>query len=215
MSKVPKLRFPEFEGEWEEKELGEIFQRITTKNTENNQNILTISAQKGLVSQLDFFNKTVASKNLIGYYLIEKNDFAYNKSISAGYPMGAIKPLLDYDKGVVSTLYICFRIKYQNIVTFYAQYFDAGLLNTQLKKITQEGARSHGLLNISIKDFFQKINVLSPSIEEQQKIADCLSSLDELIEARREKIASLKAFKKGLLQQLFPEKVSKSPPPPH
>ncbi|WP_315154153.1 restriction endonuclease subunit S [Capnocytophaga leadbetteri] len=213
MSKVPKLRFPEFEGEWEEKELGEIFQRITTKNTENNQNILTISAQKGLVSQLDFFNKTVASKNLIGYYLIEKNDFAYNKSISAGYPMGAIKPLLDYDKGVVSTLYICFRIKYQNIVTFYAQYFDAGLLNTQLKKITQEGARSHGLLNISIKDFFEKINVLSPSTEEQQKIADCLSSLDELIEARREKIASLKAYKKGLLQQLFPQEVCNNYPP--
>ncbi len=91
---VPKLRFPEFReaGEWEVKPFEEGFKRLTNKNIENNKNVLTISAQLGLVSQLEYFNKKVAAKDLSGYYLLHRGDFAYNKSYSNGYPMGAIKP---------------------------------------------------------------------------------------------------------------------------
>lgn len=204
---VPRLRFPEFKnaGEWETFVFKNVFDRLTTKNTENNQNVLTISAQKGLVSQLDYFNKKISSNNLLGYYLICKGDFAYNKSYSQGYPFGAIKLLREYDKGIVSSLYICFRAKPGFNRYFYEQYFEAGLLNCDIEAIAEEGARNHGLLNIGISDFFEKVSVLAPGKKEQQKIADCLSSLDDVITAQSEKVEALKNYKKGILQQLFPQ----------
>lgn len=205
---IPKLRFPEFQTAlgWENRPLSTVFNRITLKNKENNQNVLTISAQYGLISQLDFFNKSVSAKDITGYYLLHKGDFAYNKSYSNGYPYGAIKPLKLYDKGVVSTLYICFKPKesYSNYGDFFEHYFEAGVQNNDIGKVAQEGARNHGLLNIGIQEFFNEVNVLIPSFEEQQKIADCLSSLDELIELQEQKLVALKQHKKGLMQQLFP-----------
>ena len=203
---VPALRFPEFRDAalWENKVFEEAFRRLTTKNSENNQNALTISAQQGLVSQLEYFNKKIAAKDLSGYYLLRKGDFAYNKSYSQGYPMGAIKPLKFYDKGVVSTLYICFRAKKEFNESFFEHYFETGLLNSEIGKIAQEGGRAHGLLNVSVKEFFKNVKLLIPEIDEQQKIADCLSSIDDLITAQTQKLAALKAHKKGLMQQLFP-----------
>ena len=203
---VPELRFPEFCGldGWKVKPFQKEFSRITTKNSENNQNVLTISAQQGLVSQLDYFNKKVAAKDMSGYYLLQNGDFAYNKSYSKGYPMGAIKPLKAYEKGVVSTLYICFRAKDSCIAQFFEHYFDSGVINSEIEKIAQEGGRNHGLLNVSVKEFFRDIRVIVPESEEQQKIAECLSSIDELITAQAQKVDALKAHKKGLMQQLFP-----------
>ena len=205
----PKLRFPQFKDckGWEVLELGDVFERITSKNEENNQNVLTISAQYGLISQLDFFNKSVAAKNITGYYLLHKGDFAYNKSYSNGYPWGAVKPLKLYDKGVVSTLYICFRLQelYSEYGSFFEHYFETGLQNTEISQIAQEGARNHGLLNVSVQDFFENISICLPSPKEQEAIADCLSSLDRLIDEEKEHIGRLKRHKKGLMQQLFPK----------
>ena len=204
----PKLRFPQFKDckGWRVVKLGNVFKRITLKNKENNQNVLTISAQYGLISQLDFFNKSVAAKNITGYYLLHKGDFGYNKSYSNGYPWGAIKPLKLYDKGVVSTLYICFRLQelYLEYSSFFEHYFETGLQNPEISQIAQEGARNHGLLNVSVQDFFENISICLPSSKEQQAIADCLSSLDRLIDEEKEQIGRLKDHKKGLMQQLFP-----------
>ena len=203
---LPTFRFPEFRDarEWEKKILGQVFNRITTKNAENNQNVLTISSQAGLVSQLDYFNKSIAAKDVTGYYLLRRGDFGYNKSSSQGYPMGAIKRLKNYEKGVVSTLYICLRVNNGYSESFFEQYFDAGALNSEIAGIAKEGARNHGLLNMGVNEFFNDVQVTCPRIEEQQKIADCLSSIDELIVAQTQKLATLKAHKKGLMQQLFP-----------
>jgi|JI10StandDraft_1071094.scaffolds.fasta_scaffold143109_3 type I restriction enzyme S subunit len=202
-----KLRFKDENDQnyptWQEKNLGESFSRLTRKNIENNTNVLTISAQQGLINQEDFFNKSVAAKNLRGYYILEKGDFAYNKSYSKGYPVGAIKMLKNYDKGVVSTLYICFRTKHAVSKQFFEHYFNAGLLNHEIKKIAQEGARNHGLLNMSITDFFQGITIHIPDSSEQQKIADFLTSLDNKITAEERKLESARQFKKALLQQMF------------
>ena len=200
---MPKLRFPGFKGEWEEKKLGDVFKRITRKNKENNKNVLTISAQYGLVSQIDFFNKSVAAADVTGYYLLEKGDFAYNKSSSSGNPVGVIKPLKMYDKGVVSTLYICFRCNNPASISFWEQYFNAGCLDAEIRTIAQEGARNHGLLNVPTSDFFT-LTIIAPSLPEQQKIAECLSSLDEGIAAQQEKVEALREHKKGLMQKLFP-----------
>ena len=211
---LPNLRFPEFknDGEWKVVKLGDVFKRITDKNKENNNNVLTISAQNGLVSQYDYFNKNVAANDVTGYYLIKTGDFAYNKSRSQGYPYGAIKPLKLYDKGVVSTLYICFRTKEQNsCIDFYEHYFETDLIHNEIGKIAQEGARNHGLLNISTEDFFEKISLYIPSLPEQQKIAAFLTSLDEQISAHTKKLEALKAHKKGLMQQFFPVNGEKTP----
>lgn len=103
-------------GEWEDIQLKDISHRITRKNKELNQNALTISAQLGLINQQEYFSKQIASRDLSKYYLLHKGEYAYNKSYSAGYPMGAIKRLKLYDKGVVSTLYICFSLnEYANL----------------------------------------------------------------------------------------------------
>lgn len=205
---TPKYRFPDFRDSigWEEIRLGDIFDRVTNKNNTDNQNVLTISAQYGLVSQYDYFHKSVAASNLSNYYLIKKGDFTYNKSRSQGYPYGAIKPLRLYEEGVVSTLYICFRIKEGDFRdTFFEQYFETELINEEIGKIAQEGARNHGLLNISTDDFFNKVILFVPSLSEQEKIAECLYSIDRSIRLYSEKASQLEHHKKGLMQQLFPQ----------
>lgn len=203
-NRTPRLRFPGFTGEWEVKKMSDVFTRITEKNVENNKNVLTISAQYGLISQLDFFKKSVSAADVTGYYLLHEGDFAYNKSSSQGKPVGAIKPLKRYDKGVVSTLYICFRCKDPNAVSFWDQYFDSGVFDNEIMTIAQEGARNHGLLNVPNSDFFD-LNVLMPCPAEQKKIAECLTEIDNLIAAQSENVDALKEEKKGLMQQLFPQ----------
>lgn len=106
---VPNLRFPEFQGEWEKMRLDAFTERVMRKNKSNQSRLpLTISAQYGLVDQITFFNKVVASTDLSNYYLLKKGEFAYNKSYSSDYPWGAIKRLDNYDQGALSSLYICF-----------------------------------------------------------------------------------------------------------
>ena len=146
-------------GEWKSIQLKDIAERIARKNKEENQNALTISAQMGLVNQQAYFSKQIASRDLSKYYLLHKGEYAYNKSYSAGYPMGAIKRLKLYEKGVVSTLYICFSLNKQVNSDFFEQYVESGNLVPELEKIAQEGARNHGLLNISLQEFFE-INLM-------------------------------------------------------
>lgn len=202
-----ELRFIDDDGtnfpDWKKVKFGEVFTRVTRRNISNCINVLTISAQQGLVSQKDFFNKSVASKNVKGYFLLKKGEFAYNKSYSKGYPMGALKRLSKYEEGVVSPLYICFSAKKETYARFYEQYFESGFLNRDLHKIAQEGARNHGLLNFSVVSFFKEIAIPKPDIKEQKKIADFLSAIDSKIDAVAGQIEKMVQFKKGLLQQMF------------
>lgn len=189
--------------EWEKKHLGSFVDRIVRKNNSNISNRpLTISAQYGLVDQEEFFNKVVASSNLEGYYLLNKGEFAYNKSYSNGYPFGAIKRLERYEKGAVSTLYICFMPKNNIDSNYLVQYFESTMWHKEISMIAVEGARNHGLLNISVNDFFDTIHKV-PCLEEQQKIASFLSNIDKIIEKEKEKLEMLRKWKKGLLQQMF------------
>lgn len=193
--------------DWDTIEFSEIFERITFKNNENNQNVLTISAQQGLISQLDFFNKSVSARDLKGYYLIQKGDFAYNKSYSNGYPMGVIKKLERYNKGVVSTLYICFSLKNRNYISeYYEHYFESGYFNNEILGIAKEGGRAHGLLNVGINEFFA-LFLPSPIFKEQQKIAEILSTCDKEIVLLKKELEVLKNQKKGLMQKLLTGKI--------
>jgi type I restriction enzyme S subunit len=187
---------------WEKKNLGDVAERMARKNNEGNTNVLTISAQNGLVSQLDYFNKSVSAKDVTGYFLLTKDDFAYNKSYSNGYPMGAIKRLKLYDKGVVSTLYICFSFTKAVNLLYMEQYFESGTHNRQIEKVAQEGARNHGLLNIGVGDFFNT-EIMLPTLPEQIKIANFLSAIDNKISHTQKQIEKAEIWKKGLMQQMF------------
>ena len=158
-----KKRLKGFSGEWKNIKLGNIAERITRKNEEDNRNVVTISAQRGFVVQTDFFNKSVASETLDNYFLVHKNEFCYNKSYSNGYPMGAIKRLKSFDKAVVTTLYICFRLKekLRTNIDFFEQYCESGLLNKELVKVANEGGRAHGLLNPVFAALFDKFFFLA------------------------------------------------------
>lgn len=205
---ITRLRFKDDNGDdfpaWETKKLGDLAERITRKNNQGNTNVLTISAQRGLVSQLEFFNKSVSAKDVSGYYLLHKDDFAYNKSYSNGYPMGAIKRLKLYEKGVVSTLYICFNFKDTVNLAFMEQYFESGIHNQKIEQVAQEGARNHGLLNIGLSDFFNT-EIVVPCLPEQTKIANFLSAIDEKIENLEKELDELRAYKKGVMQAIFNE----------
>ena len=192
--------------DWEVLRLKDKFDRLSRKNSEGNTNVLTISAQYGLINQEEFFKKEIASDDKSNYYLLHRGEFAYNKSYSNGYPFGAIKRLSRYDKGVVSPLYICFSANNNNACPeYYEQYFEAGRLNHEIQAYAQEGARNHGLLNISVIDFFNSL-ITVPPIEEQKRIAKILSAQDKVIECYEKKIEQLNLMKKYYLQNMFPKR---------
>lgn len=191
--------------DWKERKLKNYFTRLTRKNAENNQNVLTISAQYGLISQEDFFNKSVASEDKSNYFLLLKGDFAYNKSYSNGYPYGAIKRLEYYEKGIVSPLYICMEPQNSFVADYFVQYFEGGLLNGEIHAFAQEGARNHGLLNIAVDDF-SNTNVVVPCEVEQQRIAEILATQDKVIELKEKLLKEKQKQKKYLMQQLLTAK---------
>ncbi len=204
---VPELRFPGFEGEWEEKKLGDLTDRVIRKNKNlESKKPLTISGQLGLIDQTEYFSKSVSSKNLENYTLIKNGEFAYNKSYSNGYPLGAIKRLTRYDSGVLSSLYICFSIKSEMSKDFMEAYFDSTHWYREVSGIAVEGARNHGLLNVSVNDFFT-ILIKYPSLEEQQKIGKFFSKLDRQIELEEQKLELLQQQKKCYMQKIFSQEL--------
>ena len=201
---VPQMRLHGFTGNWTQVRLSDVCQRIRTKNINTQcQLVLTIAAQYGLVSQEDFFNKSVASDNLESYYLIEKDDFAYNKSYSTDYPWGAVKRLELYSQGVLSPLYICFRANTDVIVPDYlSHYFESKKWHKGIADIAGEGARNHGLLNLSVVDFFNTTHRI-PSMPEQKVIADVLNKLTFKYNLERKLHENLLKQRNYLLQQMF------------
>ena len=200
--KIPK--------EWHIVRFDSLFSRVTRKNDENNQNVLTISAQQGLISQIEYYNTLYASENKTGYTLLHRGDFSYNKSYSSGYAYGAIKRLDAYEKGIVSPLYLCFTPRQGVNSDFYLQYFEAGCFDREIYKIAQEGARNHGLLNVSTEDFFHSMLVFPP-LEEQERITEILTQCDHVIELKEQKLDELKQLKKEFLRKMFPAKGCDTP----
>lgn len=199
---VPNLRFNN--DPYKKYNLYEFATRVTRKNKDNVSNLpLTISAQYGLVDQVSFFNKTVASKDMSGYYLLKNGEFAYNKSYSNDYPWGAIKRLDLYDMGCLSTLYICFKTN-DNIVNsnYLVHYFESSKWHKQVADIAGEGARNHGLLNIVVNDFFNTKHAV-PTIENQIKIAGFLDLIEKRIQTQIKIIDTLSSQKKQIRNLIF------------
>ena len=211
MIKIPDYRFKNYAESWEEKKLGELVERVTRKNKNLESDLpLTISAQYGLIDQQTFFNKKVASKDVSGYYLLKKGEFAYNKSYSSDYPWGAVKRLDNYEMGVLSTLYIVFR---PNSIDsdFLAVYYDSPKWYKEVSMRAAEGARNHGLLNISPQDFFDTELIFPVNQSEQTTIGSFFQDIDQLISLQQRKLEVLKEQKKTYLKLLFPAKGQKKP----
>ena len=203
LEKRPKLRFPGFDEPWRVERLSDFADRVTRKNSKNETDLpLTISSKDGLVDQVSYFNKTVASKDMSGYYLLKNGEFAYNKSYSVGYDFGSIKRLDRYPMGALSTLYICFAIK-KHDSDFIKAYFDSLKWYREIYMISAEGARNHGLLNVPTEEFFDTKHYLPENTEEQRKIADFLITLERRIEAQQSLVDNLKKYKRGLVKALI------------
>ena len=209
LEKRPKLRFPGFDEPWRAERLSDFADRITRKNSKNETDLpLTISSKDGLVDQVSYFNKTVASKDMSGYYLLKNGEFAYNKSYSVGYDFGSIKRLDRYRMGALSTLYICFVLK-RHESDFIKAYFDSLKWYREIYMISAEGARNHGLLNVPTEEFFDTKHYLPENTDEQRKIANFLIAIDKRIAAQQSLIDNLKKYKRGLLEHIFSD-ISKS-----
>ena len=204
MPNVPLLRFPEFSGEWEKFALSDFTERVTRRNKGNACRLpLTISAQYGLVDQITFFNKQIASADMSNYYLMKKGEFTYNKSYSGDYPWGAVKRLDRYDEGCLSSLYICFSLKPFVNSDFITHYFETTKWYRGVSEIAGEGARNHGLLNIAIPDYFATKHYLPANSEEQQKIADLFNLLTKRIETQIRVIDKLESLIKGIYSSIL------------
>ena len=174
------------------------------KNKSNQSRLpLTISAQYGLVDQIKFFNKIVASTDLSNYYLLKKGEFAYNKSYSSDYPWGAIKRLDNYDQGALSSLYICFTPQDNVVSDFILQYFESPKWHKGISEIAVEGARNHGLLNVSVQDFFHTYHYVPKDKKEQIKTSKLLMLLDERIATQNKIIEDLKKLKSAIVEKVF------------
>ena len=186
-SLYPEIRFAGFTDPWEQRKLGEVARRVTRKNENRDSDLpLTISAQYGLVDQRTFFNNQVASKDMSGYFLLRKGEFAYNKSTSTDSPWGAIKRLEKYDMGCVSTLYICFELL-SGDPDFLVTYYETDRWYKAVQLIAAEGARNHGLLNIAPDDFFETQICIPKRIDEQRQIGAFFDRLDSLITLHQRK----------------------------
>ncbi|OGV31337.1 MAG: hypothetical protein A2020_11430 [Lentisphaerae bacterium GWF2_45_14] len=202
---VPRFRFPEFrnKSKWRCKPLHKIATPVSGKALEKNKNnILTLSGEYGLVLQSEYFGKRIAGENIERYIRISRNDFVYNDRTTKSFSYGSIKRLSNYEGGIVSPIYKCFRFNAGENPVFWEWYFESGSHEPQLHGLINEGARA-GRFNISSEKFLSTL-AWHPEPPEQEKIADCLSSLDELIATQSQKINKLKTHKKGLMQQLFP-----------
>ena len=184
--------------------LSEFTRRVTRKNVEGDGHPLTISGAEGLVSQSRYFGKRIAAENTEHYTLLKRGEFAYNKSYSAGYPLGAIKRLDAQEEGIVSTLYLCFALDGdQAPVSDYFTYFcEAGGFNRQIYQVAQEGARNHGLLNVTAEDFFS-LSMPVPPREVQERVVRVLSSALRELTLLRNQLSALREQKRGLMQKLL------------
>lgn len=203
---VPRKRFPQFESSeaWNELTLIQLSDRITDKVGTEKLTTLSISAGVGFVSQTEKFDRDISGNQYKNYIRIKKGDFSYNKGNSKKFPQGCIYELNEYEEAAVPNAFISFRFHDDVVSNFYKGYFENNFHGKQLTKHITSGARSNGLLNINADDFFNIVLPTPKETAEQQKIADCIESLDDLIGAENNKLKALQKHKVGLMQKFFP-----------
>ncbi|ENU15992.1 restriction endonuclease subunit S [Acinetobacter lwoffii] len=198
----PEIRLKGFSGDWEERQLKDISFKVLEKNSEHlYSETFTNSAQFGVISQRDFFDKDISNTNNIGgYYVVKDNDFIYNPRISNFAPVGPVKRNKLGRTGVVSPLYFVFRthdVDHQFLET----YFETSVWHKFMFLNGDTGARSDRL---AIKDtIFMEMPIYCPSFEEQQKVGQFFKQLDETIKLQQQQLQTVKNLKQALLEKMF------------
>ena len=202
----PKVRFSEFEGDgaWHTETIGEISEPIKEKVGEHKITPVSITAGVGFVRQADKFGRDISGEQYKNYTYLRRGDFAYNKGNSKSFPEGYVCQLQEFDEVAASSAFICFKLKDGYEAKFLKGLFDRNTHGRQLAAHITSGARSNGLLNLNAGQFYSVRLPFPPNFEEQERIAECLASVEALIEAETEKLDALKDHKQGLMQQLFP-----------
>lgn len=205
---LPKLRFSEFNNnpKWDVRKLGHVSAPVKEKAGTKKYTLMSVTSGEGLISQIEKFGREIAGNSYKNYYIIKKNDFAYNKSATKLFPEGYISMLIDYDEAALpNSIFTCFRIIDEECEPrFFDHLFHNNYHGAWLRKYIEVGARAHGALSVNTKHLWD-MPIALPKLDEQQKIADCLSSLDDLIYNEDKKLIALISYKKGLLQKLFPD----------
>jgi type I restriction enzyme, S subunit len=211
---LPKLRFRQFKDypAWSIDKFGNLIVPVEERAGTKKYTLMSVTSGVGLIPQIEKFGREIAGNAYKNYYVIKKNDFAYNKSATKQFPEGYISMLTEYEEAALpNSIFTCFRIANMECdPRFFDHLFHNNFHGSWLRKYIEVGARSHGSLSVDTQHLWD-MPIALPRIEEQQKIADCLSSLDDLITAEDKKLEALKVQKKGLLQKLFPAEGENEP----
>ena len=200
---VPEIRFAGFTDPWEQRKLGEIADKVTEKNLDGNiTEVLTNSAEYGVINQTEFFDHAVAKEsNIAGYYVIAPGDFVYNPRISATAPVDPIRRNTLGIHGVMSPLYTVFRLTDAVDGTYLSHFFKTNGWHGFMKLEGNSGARSDRF-SIGDATFFE-MPIPVPSSSEQHAIGSFFSRLDDLITLHQRKLELLQNIKKSLLDKMF------------
>lgn len=199
---VPKVRFKGFEGEWNFSILKDFSKKITEKNRNRlYKETFTNSAELGVVSQRTYFDHDISNnENINGYYVIHPDDFVYNPRISVTAPVGPINRNLLNKTGIMSPLYCIFSVN--NINKTYLEYFFQTNLWHKYIYINGNAGARFDRLSITDENFFN-MPILTPSTEEQQKIASYFCNLDKQISLQTQRLEKLKQIKAACLDKMF------------
>lgn len=203
---VPRLRFPEFRefGPWDLRKLSDLLQERKQRNRDlkfGPSEVLSVSGDHGCVNQIELLGRSYAGASVKDYHVVETGDLVYTKSPLKKNPYGIIKENKG-KPGIVSTLYAVYRATELGHPAYLDHYFSRDYnLNSYLQPIVRKGAKNDMKVNNAA---VLSGEVLAPKTPEQRKIADCLTSLDEMIAAQKREVEALKTYKRGLMQQLFP-----------
>lgn len=209
-SKVPKLRFKGFSGEWNNSKLQELINIVSGNDGRKNLPILTISAASGWMSQQDRFSQVIAGKELQNYTLLKKGELSYNRGNSKLAKYGVVFSLKSYNEALVPRVYHSFKIK-QHMFSQYIEYlFLSKKTDRELGKLVSSSARMDGLLNISVSSFVS-ISIFYPNLKEQTQIGHFFQKLDQVIERQQHALTQAQNYKKAMLQKMFPQKGEKVP----
>lgn len=189
---------------WESATVGELFTFVTEKNKDGHiNNVITNSAERGLVPQREYFDKDIAvDGNTKGYTVIRKGDFVYNPRKSTSAPFGPFNIYERNEVGIVSPLYTCLTPYDDEMAPYLAWYFKTNRWHPYIVTHGAQSGARHDRVGMTVA-LMEGIPVLLPSLPEQRKIADCLASMDEVIQKSKGELAKWRELKKGLLQQMF------------
>lgn len=203
---VPRLRFPEFQNApaWEMKALHTMSEHLQEKVGEDQLTPVSITAGAGFVTQEEKFGRDISGAQYRNYIKIMQGDFCYNKGNSKRFPQGCVYALKEFKEAAAPSAFVSFRLRVGFVNDFFQPQFERNSHGPQLAKYITSGARGDGLLNVSPEEFFSVELPVPKDKAEQQKIGDCLASLDEVIAAEGRKLEALRTHKKGLMQNLFP-----------